>query len=729
MSGDRRGRGAATRALLGLAAALAALAASTALALTPAPRPGSVEALLASDPGRIDQVFAALDDGPRFAALRARYAAGERAGAARGLLREIARSGDGHWLRDDPFVHDPGGYNSDIAAQAEAVLADRFTFQGVTGTARRLADGGIDWGQLGPRNDKEWGFFLNRHFMLLPLLRAHHADPDPRHVAKADALLADWLENNPVPERDDDTVEWRVMEAGTRMLQTFPQAFYGLIAEPGLTEATRLRLLASVPEHAEYLIAHHRVRHNHAIKEMAGLAHTAAAFPAFADAERWFEYAIATLEDEIAAQVYPDGAHKELSGHYHRNVLAYLRDVIAMAQAAGRPVPPGFVAQATRMTDYLAGVMTPGGRHPHNNNSDWDDVRPLVADLARRLGRADWAYIASAGTRGSRPSGEPWRFYPDAGHVILRDGWDGDARWLYFDIGPWGTAHQHNDRLHLSLGAHGRELLVDTGRYVYRRDDPWVAYFRSSLGHNVVLVDGKGQRPQPPERAVPLDGHFFAAPGLAAARGEFAEGFVDVDGRASHRRAVLMLDGGRILVIDDVDSDRPRTLSTLWHFGPDVEVRLDGNASVSHDRGRGHLRITPLFAGATMRIARGEGLPDPQGWWSREYNDKVPIDTAVYTQAITAPRTQVWLIETAARPLIDVDAPAVRVEPLGDGALTLAVGDAEIAVRLRGTAALCLDDAAPVDGWLAARIAGVLHIAGAGATASPTPMTCNEKER
>jgi hypothetical protein len=673
--------------------------------------PGSIEALIASEPEIVTEVLEALDDAPRFDPVHARAKAGDPAGAALLLLDLIARSRDGHWLRDDPFVHDPGGYSERIVEQAEEVLGDRFTFQGVSGAAARRTDGRIDWAQLGPRNDREWGFFLNRHFMLLPLLRAHRIAPDPRYVEKVDALLEDWLISNPMPARDDETVQWRVMEAGTRMLQSFPHAFYGLIDEPGLQPATRLRLLASVPEHADYLMRHHRVHHNHAIKEMAGLAHTAAAFPIFADADRWFDYATRTLEDEITWQVYPDGAHKELSGHYHRNVLAYLRDVIAMAQASEREVPGSFLDKAARMTDYLAGVMTPGGRHPHNNNSDWDDVRPLIEDLARRLGREDWRYIASGGGDGIRPSGDPWRFYPDAGHAVLRDGWAANARWLYVDVGPWGTAHQHNDRLHLSLAAHGRELLVDTGRYVYRRDDPWVAYFRSSLGHNVVLVDGKGQKPQPRERSAPLTQAFFAVPGLAAVRGEFGEGYLDLDGAAVHRRAVVLLDGGRALVIDDFDTDRPRELTTLWHFGPELSVLIDGVSSRSHDQGRGHLRITPLFDGARGRIARAEGLPTPQGWWSREYNHKVPIDTAVYQHRIEGPSTLVWMIETATEPLGDQPLPAVEVTALADGAVAVAIGDTRLALRLRGVRPLSLDAEHRFDAWLAARLGRRLLVA------------------
>ena len=53
----------------------------------------------------------------------------------------------------------------------------------------------------------------------------------------------------------------------------------------------------------------------------------------------------------------------------------------------------------------------------------------------------------------------------------MRDGWHERAHWAWFDAGPWGIAHQHNDKLHLSVSPFGRDVLVDTGRYNYTEEN------------------------------------------------------------------------------------------------------------------------------------------------------------------------------------------------------------------------------------------------------------------
>ncbi len=116
-----------------------------------------------------------------FAALNFKHPGLERAAAAhaRGDLEATAvevaayfrRSSHGAWLREAEYRHGPGGYE-DAIALAEKVLADEYRFQSISGPVARLGNGRIDWDDLGPRKDREWQFFLNRHFHLVPLVKA-----------------------------------------------------------------------------------------------------------------------------------------------------------------------------------------------------------------------------------------------------------------------------------------------------------------------------------------------------------------------------------------------------------------------------------------------------------------------------------------------------------------------------------------------------------------------------
>lgn len=93
-------------------------------------------------------------------------------------------------------------------------------------------------------------------------------------------------------------------------------------------------------------------------------------------------------------------------------------------------------------------------------------------------------------------SAEPtWRnrFMPEAGHVVLRSGWDEQARWLLL-VADHGAArktlHNHVDGTSFSLAAYGEYLLLDPGYY---KPDPLDnAKTAHSRSHNVILIDGQG---------------------------------------------------------------------------------------------------------------------------------------------------------------------------------------------------------------------------------------------
>jgi hypothetical protein len=380
---------------------------------------------------------------------------------------------------------------------------------------------------------------------------------------------------------------------------------------------------------------------------MAGLAHAGAVWPEFREAATWRAYGLQRLGEELDRQFYPDGVHQELSAHYHRSALQYFVWVKDFEAASGRPLPPAFAERLERAADYLAASMNPQGFGPLNNNGDLDDNRARVMELAERFGRPDWQFIARGGQTGTPPAAQH-QFYPWAGQAIFRSDYRQNAVFALFDVGPWGAAHQHNDKLNLTLSGHGRALLVDGGRYRYRADDPMVQHLRSSAGHNVLLIDGAGQGPDAPLADAPLTAAFFTAPQATIARGSFTAGFEGIEGQASHHRAVVYLQDGLMVVVDRIETDRPRRITAHWRFAPDLTVRTDGHNAVSTEPGLGNLRIQPLgLPGVRLDLLRGREEPTPLGWTSPDYNQREAATVAVYSGQIQASTTFAWILHPA----------------------------------------------------------------------------------
>jgi hypothetical protein len=496
--------------------------------------------------------------------------------------------------------------------------------------------------------------------------------------------LYDWtssVEYPEPPDLDEIVCPWgTILEVGHRA-KAWPAVFYGLQAEEEFAPDTRVLLLSQALDHATFLQRHHGSGSNWVITEMTGLLSLACAWPEFREAAAWRELALTLGPQELAQQVYPDGVQKELSSNYQLAVLWHMGFFVATVRGAGLPEDPALTALLEHMWNYLAYSLGPNGQFPQNGDSDRpgatdsEMIQPpeagqAVLAAAETYGRQDWLYLATQGRRGERPAGLPSVLFPWAGQLIMRSGWEAEAQWGYFDFGPWGLLHQHNDALHLSITAYGRDLLVDSGRYTYENywGEPgtWRSYFLGSAAHNVILVDGLGQANgrKVTDKPVAAD-QAFLTPAYDYAQGSYTHGFVDaataclrhksmmrgeptyadVRGDVAHTRAVLYLRGVGWLVVDRIETDHPCRLTALWHFSPTCTVAREGSSVVTTDEGLGNLRIQPLAAlEGEIELVHGREGPDFQGWYSPESEVRLPNICACYSAEIPRTTTMAWLL-------------------------------------------------------------------------------------
>lgn len=601
-------------------------------------------------PEKAERLLGILNlDHPGLDDVAAAAASGDTSGAMEALAAYYRTTDNGAWLKGRTGVHDPGGYN-DFTPLAEEVLADIYTFQSVKAEARRLENGRIDWLDRGPKGDFQWEIFLNRHFHFLPLLKAYEVTGDPALAAYIDTAILDFVTSNPVPPDAESDRQfsgvWRPMSTATRLLQSWPQVFYFLQDEPAFSDAARLMMLSAAYDQAVHTKEYHRRKHNHAIKEMIGLSHAAAAWPEFKEAAEWRDYALGVLVEELDYQIYPDGVQKELSSHYHRTVLDYFMQYVSFMRSAGYPAPPEFEARIETMGEFQTWAMRPDGAIPLNNNADRDQVRPIVMQLADLFDHEDWRYIATHGAEGVAPDTGPSRFWPWSGQLFARSGWSADADWSIFEFGPWGISHQHNDILQFAMASGGRDLIVDTGRYIYK-DVPMTNYVRSTRGANLILVDGKQQNPAELEFTEPMDAsHAVITETYTVGFGTFDAGFEGLDGDAVHHRSVAYLNELGWVIVDWLETDRPRQLTSHWHFHPEVGAALEGEVVTSADPDVSNVRLQPVgLNGTSAELVKGQEEPF-RGWYSPFYNVQIAAPLAVYETPVEGNAIFAWLITT-----------------------------------------------------------------------------------
>jgi hypothetical protein len=298
------------------------------------------------------------------------------------------------------------------------------------------------------------------------------------------------------------------------------------------------------------------------------------------------------------------------------------------------------------MYTYIAKAIRPDGHRVLNNDGDRGSDRSFILKAAERYNQPDWAFLASNGLMGKEPSDGPSYFLPWAGQVISRSGYDSMAHWSFFDIGPWGSGHQHNDKLHLSVAAFGKDFLVDAGRYAYtgavaRKFRP---YALSSKGHNLVVIDNKVQEAGPRLAEEPVAANTVKITSAFDFSSSSFDAYNGLEGEARHIRSLFYVRGAFWVVADKIITDQPRSISTLWHWHPDAEVSLN-DQSVVGSYEQGSLELMPVGKTAfDIQMIKGQEQPEIQGWYSPEYNLYEPNTATIYNQSIARSTTFVWLL-------------------------------------------------------------------------------------
>jgi len=531
-----------------------------------------------------------------------------------------------NWERPTPTA------SSATIKRANQALNDQFTLQGVIGSPIESDSQKYNWDANGPKNDKEWAWFLNRHRYFEDLYVAYNETADARYAEKIFQILEDWIAQNKMPPSGMSfSSAWRPLEAARRILESWDIVYLKLWDDPLFPEALKPQFLEALENHGDYLQNHHALYGNHLITEMLALLKLSLLMPEAENSSAWENYALTTLDKEYTKQVYPEGAHKELSSHYQRVVALNFQSLLKLLEQSDKQnLTAVWKPKVEELWRYFAAIQKPSGFAPINNDSDRENVRAL-------LSQNGYEHFQSP---------ETTTYFPNAGQVIFRaNNPSNPPLWAFFDIGPRGSDHQHEDFLHLSLSYGEFDLLTDNGRYTYQ-PGPWRDYFKGPRSHNILLIDGKASRPKPNVATVPLPGSgYLEQDGITAAWGtaEFKNTFGSEI--AYWQRITLLLPNCGILILDQIITFQHRNIQGFWHSSPENKISLH-DSKISFQKGEQLFDLTSLnTAENTIHYIVEEGSTDPeiQGWHSYDFNQKQPAPTLAYSTQVNRPTTFAWL--------------------------------------------------------------------------------------
>lgn len=576
-------------------------------------------------------------------------------------------------------------------------LADAIGPSGIDilGQRVRLVAGKVDW-QACPRTgrhawpdtpleeadaigvrgaDVKYVWEVNRQQYLTCLGRAYWLTGEPRYAERAAALIDDWIKKNPSGRGVNWCSGLEVAMRSISWLWTLPF----LLAWPGLDRCFLEGWLASLADHHNYLAKHLSVYTdptNHLIGEATALWMLSVIFPEFPAAPRQSRRALDVLAREVARQVTTDGVNCEHATSYHRFVLDFYLQIVALARRAGIGLAEVIEQRVEAMVGFAAALVGRQGRAPMIGDSDdaralpfpecsgWD-FRDLLSTGTVLFARPDWKPLAgplaemtlwllgtAAGERfhtlPAKAAPATSRIFAQGGYSIFEAAGARGSCGLIFDAAPLGlwpnAAHGHADALSIQIHVDGKFLLADPGTGTYFESPAARNRFRRTSAHNTVSVDGFDQadiydvfkwvNPMNVRLLASFTGEHFD---YACAK---HDGYSRLRKPIVHYRSVLFVRPTDWIVIDRFEGEGEHRFIRHFNFAPDVSLQDDGPRSI---------RAVERQSGAALQLVFPEGesqadgalLCDGDGLWSERYGQQVK---APRLQALTVARAPLTLL-------------------------------------------------------------------------------------
>jgi len=524
----------------------------------------------------------------------------------------------------------------------------------------------IDYRDFHVTGDCKYVWEPNRHHQFVLLGRAYRASGDRRYAEAMVEQIDSWLVQNPY----GIGMNWRSpLEMGVRLINWVWAI--ELIQPSGLVAGElETRLLNATYRHVWDIVrkfSRASSANNHLIGEAAGVFVATSYFRNLRKADGWRATSKAILSEEILRQTCPDGGGREQALGYHLFVLQFFAIAGLIARRTRADFPDPYWARLEAMFDF-AGAMSEGGEalpmfgdadegyvlDLGGERGDWREWMAVGAILFERphfkawagrysetawwlLGpesRDRWERIDASGVEQSISS----RAFPDTGYYLLQWGGrsNGDRISVVFDCGELGylsiAPHGHADALSFTLRAFGLDVIVDPGTYDYFTYPEWRTYFRSTRGHNTVIIDDQDQS----EMLGP-----FMWGKKAKARcvswepsdhggkvvGEH-DGYTRLREPVLHRRTVELDGQARVVTIrDEVFALGTHDVRLYFHLAEHCTAeRIDGSR-YQLDVGPGGVTIE---LDPRLAVDEFHGSEDPiAGWVSRGYHRKTKSTTLV----------------------------------------------------------------------------------------------------
>ena len=465
----------------------------------------------------------------------------------------------------------------------------------------------------------EWTWQLNRHEEWLVTALQQHQRNDPSNIEALSKWIRTWIETCPAPTQEFNTelTSWRTIEIGIRLGRVWPHVFHVVKDAEDFDDELLLAWLNSVAEQCDFVWAHRKTR-NWLMMEMNGLLTVSIMFPFFKEASEWYENALRIHIEEIDNQFLLDGMQVELSAGYHGvSFRQYIR-CYKILKGDGRDIPIELTAAMRKMLHPWRAMVRPDGWVFGFQDSGSLDYTSWLNELPDEIKTPEDSFFSLSGAAPKHLN----NLLPYAGQGVLRSGWTMNDTAVAIDVGPFGAAHQHEDKLSIQIWSRGKDLLGEAGKVDYA-DSPQRRYSLGTLAHSTAIVDGHQQNSRRQYKGQDGSEALVGVTSDLESSSPWIKGIYDCgyghegDIAVRHERSVMLNSANLITVTDQfyANDDTPHTIEILFHLlKEEYEMQEDGARSIGEGP---NLILTTQSIGDTPLIVEGicgKTEPDLRGW-------------------------------------------------------------------------------------------------------------------
>ena len=461
--------------------------------------------------------------------------------------------------------------------------------------------------------DKKIVWEINRHQHFFTLGMAYWLTKDERYAETFAKHLDSWMEQNP----PGMGINWfSSLEVAFRAI-SWIWAFNFFKDSPHFTPQLfqkAVKFLYLHGKHIEKYLSTYYSPNTHLTGEALGLYYLGTQLPFLSRSAHWRKMGEEILFAELDRQILSDGVYFEQTTWYQRYTADFYTQFLILKTLNNgeteKNLQQKLELKIQLLLDFLMYATRPdgttpfigdddGGRCLPHGNVPTEDFRAVLTTGAVLFGRSDYKFVAHNFSEEtlwllgaeSKQSFENLRLvrptktsngFKSGGYFVMRDGWADSDNFLMIDGGELGSmngGHAHADALAIDLSVGGDSLLVDSGTYTYHESDELRNFFRTTIAHNTLQIDGKSQS----EPGGKFDWKTKAAVNvnswISQDRFDFFEGSHDgyqrLPSPATHKRSLLFLKNDYWIMRDFVKTEGEHEYGLNFHFNTETKPAIE----------------------------------------------------------------------------------------------------------------------------------------------------------